>query len=421
MYITRVQLEDVRCFKKLDVNFKRLGQTILIAGDNGDGKSALLRSIAMGLCDESSAAALLRELSGPFIRKGKKQAKIRIFLSGNGAIHYEIETTIHLLPAFEKVTQKVWRHEGNKRPKLVPPEDFSWEEVFVTAYGAGSRTQGTADYQRYIAVDAVYTLFRYDEHLQNPELSVRRLVELARKKGGNSPRKAQYFADKMLERLRSVLERVLNLGHKDRLFLTEKGIEVKGPWGRSELGALGDGYVATITWVMDLIAWWMLDARPLDYQRMRGIVLLDEVEQHLHPRWQLKIMSLLTEAFPKMQFIATTHSPLVISGCKGIPVHTLHYREHLVQEAHGWLAEDVYRRIMGLPTTRAPIFEQLIADYAKLHSTSLGRKLPPTQASALRKLKGRLQSLPSTDPIALTTALRNLSQQLGPSRRQAKE
>ena len=43
---------------------------------------------------------------------------------------------------------------------------------------------------------------------------------------------------------------------------------------------------------------------------MQGIVLIDEIDLHLHPRWQRIIVPALLEAFPKLQFVATTHSPL---------------------------------------------------------------------------------------------------------------
>jgi predicted ATP-binding protein involved in virulence len=54
-----------------------------------------------------------------------------------------------------------------------------------------------------------------------------------------------------------------------------------------------------------------------------GIVLIDEVDLHLHPSWQRSIIDRLTHTFPNCQFILTTHSPLVISDCKDVLVYTL--------------------------------------------------------------------------------------------------
>ncbi|TRV49434.1 MAG: ATP-binding protein [Microcystis panniformis Mp_MB_F_20051200_S9] len=54
-----------------------------------------------------------------------------------------------------------------------------------------------------------------------------------------------------------------------------------------------------------------------------GIVLIDEVDLHLHPSWQRRLCDRLTETFPNCQFVLTTHSPLVISDCKNVLIYTL--------------------------------------------------------------------------------------------------
>ncbi len=102
MYIKRVKLNKVRCFEKLEIDFDRLGSSVLFVGDNGDGKSTILKSIAMGLCDESSAAALFRELPGEFVRRkhGMEEAitgdiaTIEIDLAGDDGWTYRIFTVI---------------------------------------------------------------------------------------------------------------------------------------------------------------------------------------------------------------------------------------------------------------------------------------------------------------------------------------
>ncbi len=54
-----------------------------------------------------------------------------------------------------------------------------------------------------------------------------------------------------------------------------------------------------------------------------GIVLIDELDMHLHPSWQRSVISRLTDTFPNCQFVLTTHSPLVISDCKDVLVYAL--------------------------------------------------------------------------------------------------
>ncbi len=80
--------------------------------------------------------------------------------------------------------------------------------------------------------------------------------------------------------------------------------------------ALADGYQATITWVMDMLGWALLHDDKVFLKEISGIVLIDEIEHHLHPIWQLSIVSILKRVFPKVQFIITTHAPLVAANCR---------------------------------------------------------------------------------------------------------
>jgi len=90
---------------------------------------------------------------------------------------------------------------------------------------------------------------------------------------------------------------------------------VSGPWGDLPLKALGDGYKATFAWVADLMGWAIfLEHDVPSSDNINGIVLIDEIDQHLHPVWQRRIVKRLYKHFPNIQFIATTHSPIVALG-----------------------------------------------------------------------------------------------------------
>ena len=72
---------------------------------------------------------------------------------------------------------------------------------------------------------------------------------------------------------------------------------------------------STIAWVADIIGqmFWENDG-PIDLSEMEGLVLVDEIDLHLHPKWQLGLIPTLKRVFPKLQFIVTTHSPMVLPG-----------------------------------------------------------------------------------------------------------
>lgn len=427
MYITKLKLKNIRCFDKFEINFDKPGSSILILGDNGDGKSTILKCIAMGLCDESSAAALFRELPGEFVRRkpGEKEVEtgrsgtIEIDLAGKDDWTYRITTRIVSLETFERVTQSR-RHKSilcrfrGKKKELLTQDTFPWDEIFVSGYGAGIRVQGTADFQHYLAVDAVYPLFKYDEPLQNPELVIRRLVEAARGIR-RDPKMKSVHAGRVLDTVEILLAHLLNLKKNDQIYLTPTGIKVKGRWGIAELGELGDGYRATVTWVLDLLAWWFLKAKrkaKLNVTDIRGIVLFDEIEQHLHPRWQRTILQLLQESFPRVQFIATTHSPLVASGSEAIAVHTLQSGNHRIEKPYGWSAEGVYS-MMGLNNTRTKGFTSKVLDkYEDLLQKQLQGNASHRDLLEIKQLKRELASFPESDPVSLTTEIMSITNSL---------
>src|SRR5207249_8632253 len=130
-----------------------------------------------------------------------------------------------------------------------------------------------------------------------------------------------------LLKVRTALARLLKLRSAKAIELDRRGITIRGPWGREELAALGDGYRATTTWTLDLMSWWLLygnqPAHDFDPSDLCGIVIIDELEQHLHPRWQRTILPQLRELYPKIQFVVATHSPLIASSCPDITVHRL--------------------------------------------------------------------------------------------------
>ena len=81
----------------------------------------------------------------------------------------------------------------------------------------------------------------------------------------------------------------------------------------------------------------------------RGIVMIDEVDLHLHPKWQRGIIDRLRMAFPNCQFILTTHSPLVISNSQNILTYMLEDGEiHKVENLYGLDANQVLLQEMGV-------------------------------------------------------------------------
>ena len=402
MKVTRLHLQNIRCFEELTLDLN--GESALLVGDNGDGKSTVLRSLAMGLCDEASANGLLRDLDGKFVREGNQHGLIEVNLvnpTTPRSRYYQTKSTVKSLSQaqFERIDQDIVQFFERKEPKELNQNSFPWRQIFATGYGAGVRLGGMEDYPDYAAVDALYPLFVYDKLLQNPELVIRRLV---------APRGKKHNSARVLESIKELLRHILQLEDKDDFDLTKSGIFVTIRGSKQPLSASGDGYYSTVTWVLDLLSWWYLYGSG-NLTDIHGIVLIDEIEQYLHPRWQRNIMQLLQKSFPHVQFIATTHSPLVASGCEGIPVHSLKDGKSEEVRPFGWRAEEVYG-MMGLSTSRAESFRLNMKKYQDLDDKRLrGHQFSPEEEEKFSRLRKQMNAMPGTDPVRLVTELENLA------------
>ena len=292
MHISHIRLKRIRCFDDLKINLRSRAtakgafSSLLLLGNNAVGKSTILKSIALGLCDPGSASGLLTDMYGSLIKNGHQTGSIEIGLS-NGGTTYTSVTTIKkskVDPDLELLTR------AQRSSK-----DLPWKQVFVCGYGPTRVMEGTRSYSQYDAADAVYTLFQYGWELQNPELVVRRLT--ARNPEAET---------RLLKSLSDVL-----MMEVDDVTLSTTGLALHNrSGGTSSFGALADGHRSTLNWILDLISWAYMSGR----EEPDGIVLIDEIENHLHPKWQRNIFRLLSNQFPHIQFIATSHSALPAAG-----------------------------------------------------------------------------------------------------------
>ena len=424
MYIKRIYLENIRCFEKLEVEFTNARQSVLFLGDNGDGKSTILRCLAMGLCDSSSASALFREMSSPVVHhepgtstaSADTKGLIRIDLESKDGNTYRIETEINTGENFEEVTQTQCEINDD-RPPSNGPLKFPWDRIFVTGYGPGLRTAGTQDHQKYSAVNAVYPIFVYDQPLQNPELIILRLMATARKRARN-PEQGDKAEKRIFKRIQTLMKELLGLRSGNDFQLTDTGIMVKGFWGTAGLSQLGDGYQATITWVLDLISWWFLRESTISsnawkLESIEGIVIIDEIEQHLHPKWQRRILPSLIKRFPNVQFIVATHSPLVASSSKKVEVHQLKEGRRLKKvNPYGWLAENVYV-MMGVHSRPEQFEEEILTRYAELDRKKVEDTASKEEIEEWKKTTEVLVAmLPAGDPIAISMQVANMMEAL---------
>jgi hypothetical protein len=87
---------------------------------------------------------------------------------------------------------------------------------------------------------------------------------------------------------------------------------------------LSQGYQSLIAWLADFVGHIFLEAgAPVEAADMEGVVLVDEIDLHLHPTWQVRLIPALKKVFPRLQFIATTHSPMVLPALAAEEIYLL--------------------------------------------------------------------------------------------------
>lgn len=307
MNIKSITLKNIRAISNLQISLEgaELPQHSIIIGGNSTCKTTILRCISLGLCDEANAGALLTELPGSLIGDREDTATIEIALDASEPAGEEVTIVT-------KLSRKTLKRLKGKRSSAKEDEitdrryhgkngeaiNFDHQNIFVCGYGSGRGSIGAESYQRYRTVDSVYTLFRYDQALQNTELILHRLRD---------------YRSEIYHATRKNLLRMMNLKPSDRIELTHEGILVSGTRiGKNiPFESLADGYRSTAAWICDMIGWAMLGGTLNEKGKVSGILLVDEIEQHLHPSLQMEFLPSLRKLFPNLQLITATHSPII--------------------------------------------------------------------------------------------------------------
>jgi predicted ATP-binding protein involved in virulence len=131
-----------------------------------------------------------------------------------------------------------------------------------------------------------------------------------------------------------------------------------------------------------------------------AIVLVDEIDLHLHPKWQRSLMAYLSERFPNTQFIVTAHSPIFVQAAADANIVVLRRSEekgHVVidnspQAIRGWRLDQILTSdLFGLPSARGPEMEKLLEQRTKLLSQP---ELSKADKKKLEELERKIGFLP---------------------------
>lgn len=422
MYVNKVILKNIRGFEHLEFSFCRgdgqyAGWTVF-TGDNGAGKSTLLKAIAVVLTGKDTARSLqpsfhrwIRE--GGNINEAKMELEIlpekscdEFSVKGKTAYKSFLATlilrkmgkdTIVELPAPIK-SSKTLAERG-----LWSSDAHGW---FSCGYGPFRRVFGASPEATRLMVgpttERFVTMFQEAASLFEVDQWLRNLNHKALE--GKSDEKAQL--DLLLEILRDDLmpnQITVDRVDSDGLWLKDRnGLQLA--WSE-----MSDGYRAAIALLADILrhlinAYGMSDLTDRDptgkvFIKKSGVVMIDEMDAHLHPEWQREIGFWLKKHFPKIQFLVTTHSPLICQaadpnglfilpepGSGNLPraLSSDEYNEVITSRPDTILKSAAF----GLENTRSPRAVDARAEYSKLQSKKrAGVILTPSEIVTEKQLQ----------------------------------
>lgn len=424
MHIQKLQIEHLRSFEKAEIELNLPGTEGLslpnvnvLLGDNGLGKTGVLRALAL-----SALGPLLSGPSGyipkslirrraihtdpskrPLLDLRKPFATAHIVPTAEDRAidhdenslpeHFSLKTEVHQIHSTEALRWSISPRSTNRKAVENLQFDETSAAFFVVGYGATRRVEASdrmdsnARKIRNIRYERVASLF--EDHITLVPLS--HSLPLIYKKN----RRRYYEVVKLIN---SLLPETCQM-----LPTAEDDIEPTDLFQMNQITLsfqeLSDGFRAHIGWIADML-FHATQALPDDIPlcELRGVAMVDEIDLHLHPEWQRIVVPVLAAALPNIQFVLTTHSPLVVASLSAENLFVLGQREgssvirRLPEPIQGKSSEQILLSpYFGLESTRSIAFSSYLDDLAI-------RAASGDQEASLDYLKAMAEGFESNKP-----------------------
>jgi hypothetical protein len=349
MYLRKAVIKNIKCFTHLEIEFlNREGEANMwttLFGRNGLGKSTLLQAIGIALAGPAAVRELL-PVAENWVRAGEPYGEItaefmwtegdalaaisaagrpktkspyiaKYIVTGNDPEQLPESLPDHF--HFSVPTIVPWSGEGTPKQRGDITKDT--KRLQLTAYAEGKDgwlacgygpfrrlSGGGQEADRILYAGRIsarfITLFREDAALTNTTDWLIRLH--------NTAREGDHSNERALQRIKQAFAENL-LPEQTELIVDARSVSLKiGVQEAIPLRDLSDGYRSMLALGIDLLRW-LIKAFPDadDPMKCHGVVLIDELDAHLHPAWQRQIGHWLRTKFPNVQFIVATHSPFL--------------------------------------------------------------------------------------------------------------
>ncbi len=357
-YITEINIDKLRHLSNTEISLnKEHRQHLIITGKNGSGKTSLL-------------VALQKYLQA--INDKRFKSLVELYIPRISLIEESINKAATETEKLE--IKRDHKHALEQVEKYAAGVKISFNDSahietlyaqgdFVTAYFPAGRKTQIARAQGVVDIklsDAYAVNSRPGELLQQYMVHLKTQQAYARNEGDMViVERIQKWFERFVGALRVLLDNDtidLEYDYKEYRFKIHESGRV--PFN---LETLSDGYSSVIQIVSDLILRmdknWLLGDEISQYDT-EGIVLIDEIETHLHIGLQRKIMPFLTQFFPRIQFIVTTHSPYILNSLSNARVYDLENRIEL-EDLSAYSSDDLAEGYFGADEYSEQIKEKI--------------------------------------------------------------
>jgi len=390
MFLKEIKLRNFKCLSDISLSFKKDKKSnrkwTLILGENGTGKSNILKAIALVTSGSSALGELLGNVDS-WIKFGESNCLISAVIETKRGEERKISLKFERGDNLSKVISK------NKDSLYLIDSaiENANRNYFIVAYGASRRLSNEvfSNFEKSRSPRSMNVRNLFDNSSTLNPLTAW-IIELDYRSGAQG---INLVKDALKDFLPGIIFHSIDKENKQVMFDTVDGL--------ISLDQLSDGYQNMAAWIGDLL-FRITEAfrsynKPLE---SRGLLLIDELDLHLHPKWQRKLLDFIGNKLPNFQVVATTHSPLTAQQADTGELFALKRNDSNIVEIIPFIGSPksllinqlLMTPVFGLETDESYEIQNVKKEYEALKAK--GDSLNETEKKTMKIVKSKLKDLP---------------------------